>query len=152
MKATRLFLLGFLLAALATVATVEPADAQCWTCDTASMLDEDGRWTICWICSGDTSGDAYCATSRCGDCDSFGSCRPTFGALDGRQAAPEMLGAPRLSEAEPDAAILASLADPGRQSQDLTKTRRGCDGGIISRWYSDAVAAAARRATAHLRL
>ena len=114
MKTTRILLLGFAIAVLATAATVEPVEAQCWTCDTASMLDEN-RPTICWICSGDTSGDAYCATPRCGRCSSFGNCL-TVAALDGRQAAPELLEAPDLVDVERGDAILASLAEAGRQS------------------------------------
>ena len=124
MKITRILLFGFAIAVLATAATVEPVEAQCWTCGFGSMPDEDGRPTICRICSGDTSGDAYCGTPRCGECNSFGNCR-TLAALDGRQAAPELLEAPDLVDVGRGGAILASLAEAGRQSQDPSERDAG---------------------------
>lgn len=152
MKATRIFLLGFAIALLAIAATVESAEAQCWTCTVASMQNE-GKPSICWICTGDRSGAAACSTMRCGDCDTFGDCR-IAATLDGRNVPPELPALPDLDEVNEVSAFSAvfASADLGSLHRDAREARRSCDGGIIFRRYSPDDVRAARRMTAQLLL
>lgn len=152
MKATRIFLLGFAIAVLATAATIEPVEAQCWTCDTAAMQNEN-KPSICWICTGDRTGAAVCATIRCGECEAFGECR-IAAALDGRTVPPELPLVPDFDEVNEVNAFSAAFAsaDLGPLHPDAREARRSCDGGIISRRYSPDAVSAARRATAQLLL
>ncbi len=152
MKATRILLLGFTAALLATAVTVEPAAAQCWSCGWGGML-VDKKPTICRICTGDKQGYQACGTPTCGSCFNLGACSVEL-SLDGRSAAPETPSTPTFEESGEERVIEATFASAERGTVALggPRTRRSCDGGIVSRSYSASAVRAARQATEHLRL
>lgn len=150
--------LGF--AILACLATAGSAVAQevaqdgastCWTC---FRWEGDG----CMYCSADgpTGFADHCSTPRCGRCRLNGLC-VFFVTHDGRVSPPESekaLGPTTPHEADAMSAIsrvppfTVVSAPTGRAAA----TRRSCDGGIISKWYSRADESQIRAATSQLRL
>ncbi|WP_419161134.1 hypothetical protein [Candidatus Palauibacter sp.] len=153
MKATRIFLLGFVAAIFAMALTFEHAAAQCWTCTGGFMLvDDDWKW--CGVCTGGDEGAKNCGMSSCNGCWALGPCSVQL-SLDGRSAAPEVPEPPSFDQPGGAAAFVATFASADRgpvPPSNARQTRRSCDGGIISKWYSVSAVRAARGATAQLRL
>ena len=155
MKAIRIVLLGFAAAIFTMALEPEAAAAQCWTCDRAFMYDwDEDRYRICYHCSGDRTGYADCGTRTCTGCWNLGTCG-VAAALDGRSAAPDVPETTNFEQPSEAGAFLATFtpADHGPTPPTYGRqTRRSCDGGIISKWYSAGAMSVARGATARLRL
>ena len=160
MKLTRILMLGLGLAVFAGAASAEPAVAQCWDCIPGPG---DGSHQECWYCSADRpgAGSTDCATPYCQACVTFpgGPCfTPILVMLDGRTArptGPEPDRLDTLAETLGTSAVAwpaASSANLVAEGESAADTRRSCDGGIISRWYSPQRAHAVRDAMGRLRL
>ncbi len=155
MKAKGILLLGFAAAISGLALASEPAAAQCWSCGYGGMwVEDEGKWKICRICTGGDEGHIGCGTPKCSTCWNLGACSIQL-SLDGRSAGPELPEAPVLGEpgdVGAFVAIFASAAHALVTPSNAPKTRRSCDGGIVSKWYSAGDILAARQTTAHLRL
>ncbi|WP_419862008.1 hypothetical protein [Candidatus Palauibacter sp.] len=159
MKMMRTVFLGLGLALVAGVSFADHAAAQCSGCGVSVERDEDGNiftWTYCTF--GLESGSDSCSTPAPTECDLGGACPAEIAVmLDGRAAprqSPEYAALEALVDVGVPTAFSASYASlaPPSGFQDSAKTRRSCDGGIVSKSYLQSETSAIRSATAQLRV
>lgn len=162
MKATRIFLLGFAIAVLATATTVEPAAAQCWDCTEGPgpITDPDETCAYC-VAGREGLGAEHCSTPECKRCRLTGGLCMVTVMFDGRVSP---LESPRLDPVPASGQLALFAAQPfwsglnrgqwstAAPAPDEGLAKRSCDGGIMSRRYSDSDVSAIRNSTSLLRL